>query len=101
NWDKPHTQAVVFYTKEIIKATPELDTDCNVLIISAYAHDWGYTDFYKLGSSLTQSEYLEAKKVHMAIGAEKIMNLLACNEFSSLKPEQKSRIIGLIVKTGW
>ena len=46
-WDIPHTTAVVHHLKEIVKATPDIDVDTTVLIIAAYGHDWGYSNFYK------------------------------------------------------
>lgn len=95
-WDLPHTKSVVHYVKEILNNTDTLEKDKDVLIIAAYAHDWGYTKFYKQGESLTQLEYSEAKKYHMDIGADKIKELLKDDVFSVLDSEQRSRIVHLV-----
>ena len=56
-WDLPHTKSVVHYVKEILENKDADGVDSDVLITAAYAHDWGYTKFYKQGESLTQPEY--------------------------------------------
>lgn len=95
-WDKPHTQAVIHYVKEIIKHSAELNLDLTVLLIAAYAHDWGYSKFYKPGESLSYGEYSEAKKQHMEIGSEMVTELLEDEVFNFLSDEQKQRIIHLV-----
>lgn len=95
-WDLPHTKAVVHYVKEILNKANLPQQDDEVLTIAAYAHDWGYTKFYRTDRSLTQSEYTEAKKYHMDIGAEKVANLLKDKIFLSLSEKQKGRIVHLV-----
>jgi|SRR3989344_1403017 len=96
-WDIPHTTAVVHHLKEIIKSTPRLNVDTTVLIIAAYGHDWGYSNFYKHGQSLTKEEYLEAKKTHAQLAQEKMKKLLSNNIYDILNSSQKDRILHLIL----
>lgn len=95
DWDIPHTTAVVHYTKEIIKHS-NLDLDPTVLVISAYAHDWGYVPFYKPGKSLSFDEYKEAKKSHADISAQKTNDLLKNEVYIDLTNQRKQRIIHLV-----
>jgi hypothetical protein len=95
-WDLPHTKSVVHYVKDILNNVDDTEIDNDVLITAAYAHDWGYTQFYKQGESLTQPEYSEAKKYHMEIGADKIKELLKDDGFSAFNSEQKARIVHLV-----
>lgn len=95
-WDLPHTKSVVHYVKDILNNINDTEIDNDVLITAAYAHDWGYTKFYKQGESLTQPEYSEAKKYHMDIGADKITELLKHTTFSDFNDLQKERIIHLV-----
>ncbi|MCD8484338.1 hypothetical protein LRY65_02005 [Candidatus Woesebacteria bacterium] len=89
NWDRPHTEAVVKYLKEIIAQTPELKLDRDVLIIAAYAHDWGYADLFADGKPLNFDQVISRKKEHMRLGAEKLEKLLQKPEFDFLTKEQK------------
>ena len=41
DFDKTHTLAVVYWLNKIVEHSPELCLDNDVLLISAYAHDWG------------------------------------------------------------
>lgn len=86
-WDKPHTEAVVRYIKEIIGANPNLDLDTDVLIISAYAHDWGYSGLFVAGRPVTLAENADKKEIHMQLGAQKIRELLNETEFDYLTNE--------------
>ena len=49
NWDKPHTEAVVEHIKAIINSEPSLNLDTEVIVIAAYAHDWGYAGLFEDG----------------------------------------------------
>jgi hypothetical protein len=70
DFDKPHTLAVVYWLKQIIKHSSDLKLDENVLLISAYAHDWGYADMFSLGQQLQYSDVINAKAEHMVLGAK-------------------------------
>ena len=62
--DKPHTLDVVNKIKDIIANTPELKLDTEVLIIAAYAHDWGYTNLFDNNKPLTMAD-LGAQKSNL------------------------------------
>jgi hypothetical protein len=96
NWDKSHTEAVVFWIKKIISNSPELKLDSQVLIIAAHAHDWGYTDLFKDGKSVDYQNVIDAKTTHMETGAEKLRNLLFDKFFDFLTDSQKERAIHLV-----
>lgn len=96
NFDKPHTIEVVAYIKRIIKHTPNIKVDKNVLIIAAYAHDWGYSGLFKNNKVLNFEDVNNAKKQHMLLGVEKLSKLLNDKFFSFLTQEQKQRCIHLV-----
>lgn len=95
-WDKPHTESVVEYVKSIIDASPELKLDRDVLVIAAYAHDWGYAGLFAGTPRAEFDDIVKAKGEHMVIGAQKIKNLLEESVFDFLKLEQKERIVHLV-----
>jgi hypothetical protein len=96
DWDLPHTKAVVFYIKEIIKYSPSIKIDQTVLIIAAYAHDWGYAHYFNTNKPLTYDQINEAKRHHMDTGSKKIFKLLDCSDFDFLSDSQKNRIVHLV-----
>lgn len=96
DWDKPHTIAVVYYLKEIISHAADLSLDSPVLLIAAYAHDWGYAGLFVKRDVLTLKEILAVKELHMKIGVEKVSALLKDDFFSFLKTQQKIRVIRLV-----
>lgn len=97
NFDKPHTEAVVKHIKDLIAHNEHLRLDEEVLVIAAYAHDWGYTDLFKdTTSSRNYKKIKEAKPLHMKIGAEKIQKLLNNPVFDYLSADQKARIVHLV-----
>lgn len=95
-FDKIHTLEVVDWLKKIIDHNPELNLDKTVLIIAAYAHDWGYSDIFKDGEAITFETIESAKKLHMEIGAKKIGELLKDKIFFTLTDEQKARCVHLV-----
>ncbi|MFA6410489.1 MAG: HD domain-containing protein [Candidatus Buchananbacteria bacterium] len=96
NWDKPHTLEVVAYIKRIIKNTPNLKVDKAVLIIAAYAHDWGYVGLFDQNQPADFENVKNAKPKHMVIGAKKLSKLLADKFFSFLTKAQKQRCVHLV-----
>lgn len=96
DWDKPHTIAVVYYLKEIIRLSPHYKVDFIVLLVSAYAHDWGYAGLFEKGKELVLQDILSMKELHMKIGVEKVTKLLQDSFFSFLSTQQKERIIHLV-----
>ena len=95
-WDKPHTESVVHYFKEIIHHTPDLSIDFAVVLIAAYAHDWGYVGLFHKGEELKLQQILDVKKQHMEIGVQKVTKLLRDPFVSFLNDQQKVRIIHLV-----
>ena len=95
-WDKPHTIAVVYYLKEILQTAPHLKIDFTVLLISAYAHDWGYAGLFEKGKEIKLRDILDVKTLHMKIGVKKVTKLLTEMFFSFLSDAQKKRIIHLV-----
>ena len=96
NWDKPHTLCVVIKIKSIIEHNPDLKLDKNVLIISAYAHDWGYSGLFENNVPLQLDEVKNAKEAHAILGADRIENLLKNDIFDYLSIKQKERIKHLV-----
>ena len=94
--DKAHTLDVVSKIKEIIRNSPELTLDSTVLIIAAYAHDWGYTGLFENKHSLTMAEISAQKPAHMIAGAEKLTNLLQDPFFNFLSTDKKLRAVHLV-----
>jgi len=95
-WDAPHTEAVVFYAREIARAERgTLDED--VFLIVAYAHDWGYADLFESGKYVGNDDIKKVKKLHARISGEKISILLKNNVFDYLTSEQKERICHLVL----
>ncbi|MFA5961685.1 MAG: HD domain-containing protein [Parcubacteria group bacterium] len=95
-FDRIHTLEVVEWLKQIISHNPELKLDETVLIIAAYAHDWGYSEIFKDGQVMDFEIIENAKKLHMELGAKKTEKLLQDAIFSFLTDEQKARIIHLV-----
>lgn len=95
-FDKVHTLEVVDWLKQIIEHNQNLKLDEYVLLIAAYAHDWGYADLFKEKEKMNFEKVENAKKLHMKIGAEKTRVLLGDDFFSFLTDEQKKRCIHLV-----
>lgn len=96
DWDLPHTQAVVYYLKQILQNTPSAPVDTTVLLIAAYAHDWGYSGLFDAGKPRSIDDIIPMKTLHMELGVQKITRLLTDSFFSFLKPSQKQRVIHLV-----
>ena len=95
-FDKIHTLEVVGWLKQIIKHNPKLKLDETVLLIAAYAHDWGYSDIFRDGQAMNFELVEKAKPLHMELGAKKIATLLKDDFFSFLTDMQKTRCIHLV-----
>jgi hypothetical protein len=99
-FDKQHTIAVVANMRDIIAHTPSLVPHTEVLTIAAYLHDWGYADLYQDGYPIPEygsAAVKEFKRLHMEIGSRKAEKLLADAHFDYLSPEQKMRIVHLVL----
>jgi len=95
-YDKIHTLEVVDWLKKIIENNPALKLDETVLLIAAYAHDWGYADIFKDDQVMNFDLVENAKTLHMELGAKKIEALLQDEFFLFLTDEQKLRCIHLV-----
>lgn len=95
-YDAIHTAEVVSWIKQIIDHDPELHLDRDVLIIAAYAHDWGYSGLFKDGEVMDHEKVESAKRLHEKLGAEKLERLLNDDVFSALTDEQKKRCVHLV-----
>lgn len=96
DWDAPHTQAVVDYMQQIIDHNPQLNLDQDVLLIAAYAHDWGYSKVGITGQAIGWRGVGAVKKAHMEIGAQLLTDLLQDSAFSFLTNAQKQRAVHLV-----
>lgn len=95
-FDKIHTLEVVDWLKQIINHSPNLKLDRTVLIIAAYAHDWGYAGLFKDNQTMNFNAIENAKALHMELGAEKTKKLLDNERFSFLTDQQKARCVHLV-----
>ncbi|MFW0870949.1 MAG: HD domain-containing protein [Patescibacteria group bacterium] len=98
DWDLPHTLKVVEYVKiitDIHSAEPSLNRD--VLIISAYLHDYGYR--YFLDDIIPHRPTLggRAKEEHALKSAEKWQEIKNHEVFNFLSEEDKDQIEHLIL----
>ncbi len=95
-YDKPHTEAVVFWMKELLGLLNNPGLNSKVLIAAAYAHDWGYAGLFDKSDSRSLSNILDRKKLHMQRGAEKIEQLLFQRLNQYFSDSEKLRIIHLV-----
>ena len=95
-FDKIHTLEVADWLKQIIAHSPGLQLDETVLIIAAYAHDWGYAEIFKDGQVMNFELIENAKKAHMELGAAKTERLLQDDPFDFLTDLQKARCVHLV-----
>lgn len=95
-FDKIHTLEVADWLKQIIEHNPDLKLDKDVLLIAAYAHDWGYSDIFREGEVMQFEKVENAKELHMELSAQKLEKLLRYTFFSFLTDTQKKRVIHLV-----
>lgn len=95
-FDKIHTLEVVDWLKKIINHNLSLKLDKDVLLIAAYAHDWGYADIFKEKETMSFDKVENAKELHMELGAKKLEKLLEDSFFSSFTVKQKERAVHLV-----
>jgi len=77
HWDKPHTEAVVFWMKHLLKKINNPSLNPKVLITAAYAHDWGYASLFRQKKITSIRESIPYKKLHMKRSVEMIERLIA------------------------
>lgn len=95
-FDAIHTLEIVNWIKKIIDNNLELKLDREVLIIAAYAHDWGYAGLFEDDEVMDADKIENAKMLHMELGAKKIAELLKKDIFSFLTDSRKERIVHLV-----
>jgi hypothetical protein len=89
NFDKPHTEAVVYWMKQLLANVPSDHLDSQVLITAAYAHDWGYFQLFERINSDNPAEIEQKKALHMERGAQMISNLIDEQLSTYFTPSQK------------
>ena len=95
-WDKPHTEAVVQKIKDIIENVEDIELDTVVLVVAAYAHDWGCASLFDGGEVVQLEEIGDRKIAHMVFGAERLSVLLEDEFFNFMSKEQKERAVHLV-----
>ena len=100
NWDKPHTEAVVYWMKQLLPKLLSLDLDSQVLITAAYAHDWGYAGLFAGVDSTDYDQIMKRKGMHMNIGAVKIERLLYLRLSDYFSEQQILRTVHLVEEIG-
>ncbi len=76
NFDRPHTEAVVFWMKELLEKINSPTCDQLVLITAAYAHDWGYIGLFDGIDSSDINVVHKMKPLHMERGSLLIKMLI-------------------------
>jgi hypothetical protein len=93
DFDRPHTEAVVYWMKEICVSEPQLNT--RVLVTAAYAHDWGYIGMFEDGVT-DVGDIHDKKEAHMRIGSQKIGVLLRENLADGFSETEIARVQHLV-----
>lgn len=76
HWDKPHTEAVVFWMKHLLEKINNPQLNPKIMITAAYAHDWGYMGLIKQKRITSIKEVIPYKKLHMKRSVEMIERLI-------------------------
>lgn len=98
DFDLPHTLAVVYWIKQLLQNEAS-HLNQKVMIISAYAHDWGYVGLFNKSGSSNNPKIISQKKAdHMTIGANKITHLLTSQFSAEFSPTEISKIANLVKK---
>lgn len=96
NFDKPHTEAVVYWTKQLLTRIPLPHLDSQALITAAYAHDWGYFKLFEGVDSDDPAEISKKKAEHMERGASMITDLIENQLVTYFTASQKQLIAHLV-----
>ena len=75
-WDRLHTEAVVYWMKQLLKKLNNPKFNSKILITAAYAHDWGYADLFKQKNPITINQARSQKDLHMKKSVEMIERLI-------------------------
>lgn len=96
NYDKPHTEAVVYWMKHLLTHLNTPHSTSQTLITAAYAHDWGYSRIQGMSESNDFKKVIQNKTLHMQFSAEMIEQLLYSRLAKYYTEQQKLRIIHLV-----
>lgn len=124
DFDKAHTEAVVYWMKyllktfeekfgekKVAKANGQPKFDSQVLITAAYAHDWGYKDLHmargsemieqllqqRLGKLFTQNQILRVS--HLVLFYDKVKKLIDEDEILLMEADTLGMLDTSIVKS--
>lgn len=95
-YDLPHTLTVVFYLKKIIQSLNNTPIDQDVIIITGYLHDIGYSRLSLNLKKQTHKNINKFKNDHMTAGSNHVKKLLKESIFNQLSSTQKLRIVHLV-----
>jgi hypothetical protein len=96
DWDRPHTEAVVYWMKYLLEKIDNPALNRKVLITAAYAHDWGYANLFPRGERVTVENVLPHKEHHMKRSAEMIERLLYQRLSSYYTEAEILRVVHLV-----
>lgn len=95
-YERPHTEAVVYWIKEILSKLNLSESMNKVLITAAYAHDWGYIGLFD-GIDSTNLELVhQMKPKHMERGAKMIYDLLSNRLSKYFTTEEIAQVTHLV-----
>jgi hypothetical protein len=96
DFDRQHTEAVVYWMKKLLTHISNPLLDSQVLITAAYAHDWGYAGLFDGINSNDIDEITKRKSLHMEAGArliEKLIHSKLAAFFTTEQAEQTSELV--------
>lgn len=101
-WDKPHTETVVYWMKELLRKINQNRPNKNqlspkVLITAAYAHDWGYAGLFSQNSPITIDQARSKKEIHQERGAMMIERLIYQRLASYFNEAEVLRVTHLVL----
>lgn len=97
DFDRPHTEAVVFWMKELLEKIDSLTCDSQVLITAAYAHDWGYIGLFDGIDSSNIEVVHKMKPLHMERGSALITHLIEEKLSTYFTQKQKEEVARLVL----
>lgn len=98
DFDRPHTEAVVYWIKAILSKTSSSESRNKILITAAYGHDWGYIGLFDDIDSAKLELVHQMKPKHMERGSKMISNLLRdklSGYFTEEEIAQVSHLVGI------
>lgn len=96
DFDRPHTEAVVYWIQEILKRLNLSESTNKILITAAYAHDWGYIGLFNDIDSTNLELVHQMKPKHMERGAKMISNLLSSSLSKYFTTDEIAQVTHLV-----